>query len=222
MSMRLPACIFWIAAWCAAFAFGQECRLTPLTPVVPALTVEDGERALESQTFLTTVSAVSRESQLHFVDSVNRIRRLDPSGQLFTVAGSGMRGVDLADGPATETALPAVGQILFSPAGVLHFVSVGRVWKVEGGRIIAVAGTGRPGFNGEARPALELNLGGIVNAAFTPGGSLLIVDAFNRLRRLDPDGQLSTIAGTTRLAATNGLTGDGGPSHEASLSNPSR
>ncbi len=201
-------------------AWAQECRLTPLTPAVPAARVEEGEPALESQTFLTAVSAVSPANELHFVDSVNRIRRLDAGGRMRTVAGSGTRGVEPVEGPAREAALPGIGQILFSPGGVLHFVSVGRVWKVEGDRIAVVAGTGRPGFNGEAGAAVEVNLGGIVNAAFARDGRLLIVDGFNRVRRLDADGMLRTIAGSTRVAATNGLTGDEGPAVQAALSNP--
>jgi hypothetical protein len=187
---------------------------------VPASRVAEGEPALESQTFQTTVAAVSPANELHFVDSVNRIRRLDAAGRLRTVAGSGVRGLEAFEGPAREASLPSIGQILFSPAGVLHFLTGGRVWKVEADRITIVAGTGRPGFNGEALPALDMNLGGIVSAAFTPEGRLLFVDGFNRVRRLDPDGLLRTIAGSTRVAATNGLTGDEGPALQAALSNP--
>ena len=201
-------------------AWAQECRLTPITPVVPASRIAEGESALESQTFLTAVSAVSPANELHFVDSVNRIRKLDAAGRLRTVAGSGVRGLEALEGPAREAPLPAIGQILFSPAGVLHFLTGGRVWKVEADRVNIVAGTGRPGFNGEALPALEMNLGGIVSAAFSPAGQLLLVDGFNRVRRLDADGFLRTIAGSTRVAAANGLTGDEGPAGQAALSNP--
>jgi uncharacterized protein (TIGR03437 family) len=201
-------------------ACAQECRFTPITPFVPAARIEEAESALESQTFLTAVSAVSPANELHFVDSVNRIRRLDAAGRMRTVAGSGARGLEAAEGPAREVALPAIGQLLFSPAGVLHFVAAGRVWKVDSGRIALVAGSNRPGFNGEALPALEMNLGTIVNAAFSPDGRLWIVDSFNRVRRLDSDGILRTIAGSTRVAAANGLTGDEGPAAQSALSNP--
>ncbi|MCA2967300.1 MAG: hypothetical protein INH43_02155 [Acidobacteriaceae bacterium] len=200
--------------------WAQECRLTPLTPIVPAAQVAEGEPGLESQTFLTAVSAVSPGNELHFVDSVNRIRRLDGAGRLRTVAGSGVRGLEVVEGPARGAALPSIGQILFSPAGVLHFVTGGRVWKVEGERIVAVAGTGRPGFNGEAVGAAEVNLGGIVSATFGGDGRLLLVDGFNRVRRLDGDGVVRTIAGSTRVAGANGLTGDEGPAVQAALSNP--
>ena len=47
-----------------------------------------------------------------------------------------------------------------------------------------------------------------------------MVDGFNRVRRLDGDGVVRTIAGSTRVAGANGLTGDEGPALQAALSNP--
>ncbi len=203
-----------------SLAMAQECRLTPVSPFVPAQRIEDGERATESQTFATAVSAVSPANQLHFVDTVNRLRRLEASGRLTTLAGNGTRATDLAPGDALRTPMPSIGQLLFSPSGVLYFTAVQRVWKLEGGQILLVAGTGRPGFNGEDLPALDTNLGGLVNATFGPDGLLYLVDGFNRVRRLESDGVLKTIAGSTRIAPANGLLGDGGPAREAALSNP--
>jgi hypothetical protein len=46
------------------------------------------------------------------------------------------------------------------------------------------------------------------------------VDGFNRIRILDDDGTLRTIAGSSRAAATNGSTGDNGPATQAALSGP--
>ncbi len=198
----------------------QQCSFTAITPAQPPLKVEEGERANESQTFQTTALALSPHNIPYIFDTASRIRRVDPSGRMATVAGNGTRGEAVIPGLALETPLPAIGQIVFSPAGVLHFTATGRVYRVVDGHIEVAAGTGRPGFNGEEGPALEVNLGGIVNVAFTHTGSLLIVDGFNRVRRLDPDGKLHTVAGSTRVAAAAGLTGDNGPATEAALSNP--
>ena len=46
----------------AAFALAQECRVVNLTPAQPPLKLEEGERATESQTFRTTVTAVSPQN----------------------------------------------------------------------------------------------------------------------------------------------------------------
>ena len=199
---------------------GQECRVTPLSPAQPPFKVEEGERATESQTFQTSVFALSPTNQVHFYDTVNRVRRMESNGRLTTVAGNGGRADGLSSGPALTVALPPVSQLLFSPAGVLHFVAVGKVWRIAGTAIEAVAGTGLPGFNGEEGAPTAVNLGGIVNAAFAPSGELLVVDGYARVRRLDADGILRTIAGGARAAAAVGLTGDNGPATAAALSSP--
>jgi uncharacterized protein (TIGR03437 family) len=212
--------LVFVVLCCALDLFSQECRLTPVTPAAPALKIEEGESALESQTFLTVVSTVSPSNQYHFVDSVNRIRRLEASGRMTTIAGRGARATDLAEGPALEAAMPGITQIVFSPRGEVHFIAVGRIWKIANGQIVRVAGTGRPGFNGDHGNALERNLGGVVNMAFDGAGRLLVVDGFNRVRQLDGNGELRVIAGSARVAAANGLTGDEGPATAAALSNP--
>jgi|GEM_PF-1238151 len=197
----------------------QECRLTPLSPAQPPLKIDEGERATESQTFQTAIFALSPTSQPHFFDTVNRIRRLESNGRLSTLAGNGGRADTLSPGPAL-VALPTVTQLVFSPNGTLHFVAVGRVWRIANGQIEAVAGSGLPGFNTESARATEVNLGTIVNVAFTANGTLLIVDGYARVRRLESDGSLHTIAGGPRAAAAAGLTGDNGPATAAALSSP--
>ena len=216
---------FAIGALLAALAMippggAQECRLTAITPAQPAPKVEEGERALESQTFQTTVFALSPAGGVHFLDTANRLRRIEASGRMRTVVGNGNRAEAVVPGPALETPLPAVSQMVFSPEGVLHFTAVGRVHRLVNEVLEVVAGSGRPGFNGEAGPAAEMNLGGIVNVAFHPSGALLILDGYNRVRRLDSDGMLRTIAGSARAAASAGFTGDNGPATAAALSSP--
>ena len=51
-----------------------------------------------------------------------------------------------------------------------------------------------------------------------PDGSLYIADSHNnRIRRVAPDGTISTVAGN----GTSGFSGDGGPASAASLNDPS-
>ena len=206
--------------FCLGATFAQECRFVPWSPAQPPFKVEEGERATESQTFQTGVFAVSGDGVPHLFDTASRIRRIDANGRMRTLAGTGIRAESMVAGSALETALANVTQLAISPDNVVHFVAVGRVFRIISGRIEAMAGSGRPGFNGEAGPATEVNLGGIVSVAFTGNGALVIVDGFNRLRQLFGDGTVRTIAGSTRVAAAAGLTGDSGPATEAALSNP--
>jgi uncharacterized protein (TIGR03437 family) len=204
-------------AWAAA---AQECRWTPVTPAQPPLLRDEGEKATESQTFQTTAFALSPSNQAYIFDTASRIRRIEPDGRIRTVAGNGVRTETVTAGNALANGLPAVSQIVFSREGVLHFVATGRVFRIVDGLIEPVAGSGKPGFNGEERAALELNLGTIAHVAFDYNGEMMIVDGYNRVRRLAADGMLRTIAGSTRAAASAGLTGDNGPAVNASLSSP--
>jgi uncharacterized protein (TIGR03437 family) len=213
--MRIPFFLFLTLTTLA-----QECRFSPLSPAQSPLKVEEGERATESQTFQTAVMAVSPANVPYIFDSVSRIRRIDGDGRIKTVAGTGVRAETMAPGPALQTPLTNVTQLAVAPDGTVHFVAAGRVFRIVGERIEAAAGSGRPGFNGESGLATEVNLGGIVNIAFTGDGTLLILDGFNRLRQLMADGTVRTIAGSTRVAATAGRTGDDGPATEAALSSP--
>lgn len=217
--MRFSAQIVLAALSFSFLCVAQECRITQLTPSVPPPRTEEGEPALESETFALLRIAVSPENVVHFVDIVGRIRRVDENGRVRTVAGSGKSG-PILPGPALETPLEEITYLAFSPSGVLHFAAGGRIYRVHDSVIVPVAGSGRPGFNGDSAPALELNLGKVVHFAFDRAGTLYIVDSFHRVRRLDGNGVVQTIAGCSRPSANGSPNGDGGPAVEASLYAP--
>jgi hypothetical protein len=104
-----------------------------------------------------------------------------------------------------------------------------RVRKVSpDGTITTVAGTGQPGFagdNGKATAAqLKLRVGVVVDGA----GDLFIADYFNhRVRKVTPDGIITTVAGSGPVDATSddfaqkgGFSGDNGPATDARLNGP--
>ncbi len=80
--------------------------------------------------------------------------------------------------------------------------------------ITTVAGNGNRSFGGDGGPAVQAELffpGGI---AASPDGSLFIIDSDNRrVRRLSPDGSITTIAGN----GNREHGGDGGSATEASF-----
>jgi DNA-binding beta-propeller fold protein YncE len=86
------------------------------------------------------------------------------------------------------------------------------------GWIIATAvGCGEHGFAGDGGPALAARLAGPFDLAFDPLGNLYFSDTFNhRIRRVDANGIVSTIAGT----GAAGYSGDGGPAVAAALNEP--
>jgi RHS repeat-associated protein len=82
-----------------------------------------------------------------------------------------------------------------------------------------VAGNGTEGFNGDGIPASEAELGDPTGIAIAPDGSMYIAEESNhRVRKVAPDGTISTIAGNGSPL----FSGDGGPATQAGLLFPER
>ena len=93
----------------------------------------------------------------------------------------------------------------------------GSVGSRPDGTITTIAGNGIPSFLGDGGPATEANLQYPTGVALDHDGNLFIADAANhRIRRIDQDGTITTVAGT----GAAGFAGDGGPATEARLHKP--
>ena len=80
-----------------------------------------------------------------------------------------------------------------------------------------LAGTGEKGFSGDGGPATEARLNNPFGVARGPDGALYVCDMGNhRVRRIGPEGTITTVAGTGRA----GYSGDGGPATGAELNEP--
>jgi sugar lactone lactonase YvrE len=84
-------------------------------------------------------------------------------------------------------------------------------------RVVTLAGTGVPGSAGDGGPGVAAQLDSPAGIVWDAAGGLYIADAReHRVRRLAPDGTITTIAGTGAI----GFAGDGGPATAARLSCP--
>ncbi len=150
----------------------------------------------------------------------NRIRVVAPDGTITTVAGSGVAGFAGDGGPATAAELMRPFAVVPTFDGGLLISDVGnnRIRKVaQDGTITTVAGNGVRGYAGDGGPATAAELNSPANLAALPDGGFLVADgANNRVRRVWPDGTITTIVGTGEA----GFSGDGGPPSAAQLSNP--
>src|SRR5262249_20621834 len=108
----------------------------------------------------------------------------------------------------------------YDPEGKVLYLGDGRRRTAEGIQnavITTVAGNGDYGFEGDGGPAAAARLSEPRGVAVGPDGGLFIADTFNhRVRRVGPDGVITTVAGND----TPGFSGDGGPATAAQLSEP--
>jgi sugar lactone lactonase YvrE len=93
-----------------------------------------------------------------------------------------------------------------------------QVVRIETSGIVRLyAGTGTAGSGGDGGPARSAQLSQPCGLALDASGNLFIADAgTNRIRRVTPDGIISTFAGNGKSANT----GDGGPATDAGLKAP--
>lgn len=91
-----------------------------------------------------------------------------------------------------------------------------RIRKVAGGTISTIAGTGQFSFTGDGGPATSAAIGAPNQMAIDSKGNLYFSDSINRVRKVTPNGIISTTAGN----GNPGLSGDGGPAGSASLATP--
>ena len=164
---------------------------------------------------------VDSAGNLFIADSSNhRIRRVGPLGTITTIAGTGAWGFGGDNGPATQARLHAPSGLATDNAGNLFIADTRnqRIRRVDpSGTITTVAGTGETGFSGDGGPAVAARLNIPTGIAVDRAGNLFITDSWNsRIRRVDPSGTITTIAGTGRV----GFSGDGGPAVAARLGYP--
>jgi NHL repeat len=148
---------------------------------------------------------------------------LYPPGTLLTVAGNRKMGYSGDGGPATQAALNNPADLAVDAAGNLYIGDMynHRIRKVSpDGLITTFAGTGVEGFRGDGGPATKAQISEAAAVIVDPAGNLFFSDGQNhRIRKVDPSGIITTVAGSSRPA---GPLGDGGPATQARLGFPAQ
>ena len=182
-----------------------------------------GDGGPATQASLQTPDGISIDAAGNlFISDVgnNRIRKVDTSGTISTVAGNGESGFSGDGGPATQARLHTPIAITVDAADNLFITDAGnnRIRKVDAnGTISTVAGGGEPEFAGDGGPAIQASLHFPTGIGIDRTGDLLIADfGNNRIRRIDTNGAISTVAGNGEPS----FLGDGGPATQASLNRP--
>ena len=146
------------------------------------------------------------------------VYRLAPDGSLTNFAGSGAPGNSGDGGPATDARFQLPRGLAIGRDGSVYIVDTlnHRVRRVDpDGIITAFAGTGTAGFSGDGGSATAAQLSSPQDVVVAPDNSVWISDGNHRIRRVDPSGIISTVAG-----AGGGPLGDGGPAAQAHILGP--
>ncbi|MBZ5625266.1 MAG: hypothetical protein LAQ69_42180 [Acidobacteriia bacterium] len=193
----------------------------------------DGARAEISLLASPESVALDKQGNLYIADNQNsRIRKVTPQGIISTFAGTGVPGDTGDTGLATAATITDPWGIALDPAGNLYIAEYEgcRVRKVGvNGMITTVAGQGpstQPGTrgacasDGDGGPATKANLRGPIDMAADGAGNVYIAEPLeSRIRKIAPDGRISTLAG---VDGTPGYNGDNIAASRAYLNYPFR
>lgn len=145
---------------------------------------------------------------VYVADTKNyKIRRIDASGIVTTVAGVGLFGT--TNGPVSTSRFGFPVSLAVSPDGSLIYVSEYQthvIRKIQGGQVTTIAGSVYiPGSNdGSMLAASFTNPHGL---AMMPNGDVLIADEGNsKIRRMTSLGLVSTVSGTGIPGSSDGPT----------------
>jgi uncharacterized protein (TIGR03437 family) len=188
-----------------------------------ALFAGAGKPATSAQLVAPNNIAVDSQGNIYFSDSgLSQVFKVATNGVISIVAGTGLSSGGGDGGYATGAALDAPQGLAFDSSGNLYIVDAfnSNVRKVDtNGTISTVAGgQGQSGFAGDGGPATSALLTNPSGIAIDRSGNLYIADrANNRIRMVSAStGIITTIAGSSHV----GLSGDGGPAAQATLTLP--
>jgi DNA-binding beta-propeller fold protein YncE len=204
-----------------------------------AMFAAEGLDRLESPTYLPVDGTWGPDGYFYYIDFNNhRIRRVAPDGVVTSVAGSGFLG-DGPEGPAPDFAFNHPTNLTFHPNDDTQLYVA--AWHNSRINVIDLTdlsvrfecGTGARDFGGDGADAHDSKLDLPSSVQFDEVGNLYIMDQANQLiRKVDPAGVISTIAGKIETRQINhdgdpatppvdktrgwaGYAGDGGPALEA-------
>ncbi len=180
----------------------------------------DGGIATSAKLNFPTGIGVDTNGNLYICDKENhRIRKVDVSGNITTVAGNGTEGSDGDGGQAISAQLNTPQGVVIDANGNLYICDDlnNKIRKVTTNGIIAtIAGTGEYGFSGDDGLATAAKLKSPVDIDIDIAGNIFFADD-DRIRKIDGNGIITTVAGKQSFDEFNG---DGGLAVDAKFNEP--
>jgi type IX secretion system substrate protein/Big-like domain-containing protein/NHL repeat-containing protein len=177
----------------------------------------DGIPATDSKLNDPNGLALDDTGNLFIADLNNvRIRKIDTTGIITTVAGTGAVGYSGDGIAATLSKLAEPADVAIDSMGNLYIADYGnsRIRKVTSGSISTIAGTGTPGYSGDGLPATAAQIYTPNGVAVDGAGNIYIAE-LNNVRKVNTLGIITTFAGSS--GGIGGYGGDGGPATAALL-----
>lgn len=180
----------------------------------------DNGSAAAAQLDTPTGVAIDAGGNLLIADSLNQRIRKVSRGTITTVTGTGTGGFNGEVALVGNAQLNTPRGVAADAAGNFYVADTGnnRVREGQpGGNLFTVAGNGNASYFGDGGAATRGSVNAPEGVAVDAAGNLYIADTFdNVVRKVTPDGVISTIAGF----GTPGYGGDGGPAIQAKLNRP--
>jgi len=145
-----------------------------------------------------------KSDNLYVADSQNNlIRKVTPAGDVSTLAGSGDAG--FADGDGILASFYSPSGVNVDADGNVYVADHNRVRKITpAGAVTTIAGSVGGGSNNGA--ALSAGFNGAAGVAVDAAGNVYVADISNNLiRKIDPHGIVTTLAGSGISGAADGV-----------------
>ena len=184
----------------------------------------DGGDARKAQINGVHNLAVTPEGHVFLSDAWNyRVRKINgQTGAITTFAGTGKKGFSGDGGPADKAEFGSVIQVALDPSAKhLYVADIDnkriRSIALDTGIVETVAGNGKAGKPEDGAVAKDAPLSDPRAVVAAADGSFYILErGGNALRFVDAAGKIKTVAGNGKP----GLSGDGGPALDATMSGP--
>jgi sugar lactone lactonase YvrE len=181
----------------------------------------DGIAAIAAELYIPSGVAMDGSGNIYIADYENqRIREVNTTGIINTVAGNGTGGYSGDGGNATAAELNGASGVAVDGSGNIYIADRQnqRIRKVNSSGIIStIAGNGTYGYNGDGIAATTAELFGPVGVAADGSGNIYIADYDNaRIRKVNTSGVITTVAGN----GAGSYSGDGGAATAAELNAP--
>ena len=183
--------------------------------------ISTSSKARDSKLGIPEGLAVDPQGRVYFADSYNDVvARVNEGGEIEVVAGTGIRGFDGEEGPATESKLNKPYDVDVDNEGNIYIIEnrSHRLRKVTpDGFMSTLVGAGDQGPSGDPQPSITARLNSPWGVSVDTSGRVYVADGGHHVvRRVNLDGTIETVAGS----GTPGYSGDGGPALEAQLDVP--